>query len=236
MKKLQSVLDRLEKICNPISIFLYGSRARTDFLKRSDFEIGVLIPKRRYVSRSEIKKLINEKGFNIYPFEYEDFLKYKIDTPFPKAIYLRELILGGKTLRGKKVIENMKPPEIRVLDVIQNIRFELGLALASRFSYSNNDKITASLEFSKSCLFGVRCLEILKLKKFPLTYNEIYNLSRKLKLGDYQNLVKNAYNLRLGRTKLKEGYLFKNISFLNEFIEPQIISYFEKYGNRILIK
>ncbi len=236
MKKLQSVLDKLEKCCNPVSIFLYGSRARTDFLKRSDFEIGVLIPKRRYVGRSEIKKLINEKGFNIYPFEYEDFLKYKIDTPFQKTIYLRDLILSGRTLRGKKVIENMKPPEIRDLDVIQRIRFDLGFALASIISYRNDDKITASLEFSKSCLFGTRCLEILKLKKFPLTYNEIYNLSKNLKLGEYQALVKNAYNLRLGKIKLKEEYLFKNISFLNEFIEPKLVIYFERYGNKILIK
>ena len=123
-----------------------------------------------------------------------------------------------------------------MIDTLQRIRFDLGFALASIISYRNGDKITASLEFSKSCLFGVRCLEILKLKKFPLTYNEIYNLSRKLKLGEYHKLVKDAFNLRLGKIKLKEENLFKNISFLNEFIELKIIKYFERYGNKILIK
>ena len=235
MDKLQYVLDKLEKFCNPVSIFLYGSRARNDFLKRSDFELGILIPKKRYVKRGEIKKIINEKKFNVYPFEYEDFLRYKIDTPFQKTIYLRELILSGKTLRGKKIIENMKPPSIKVIDILQRIRFDIGVAFASVFSYRYGSKINASLEFSKSCLFGLRCMEILKLKKFPLTYGEIYNLSGKLKLEGYEQLVTDAFGLRLGKSKFKEENLFKNISFLNKFIEPKILKYFERYGNKILI-
>ncbi|MHA1304751.1 MAG: hypothetical protein ACTSPI_13725 [Candidatus Heimdallarchaeaceae archaeon] len=67
-----------------------------------------------------------------------------------------------------------------------------------------------------------------------MTYNEIYRLSRKLKLGEYHSLVKDAFKLRLGKNKLKEENLFRNISLLNEFIEPKIIKYFEKYGNKII--
>ena len=39
---MEKVIKLLNKYFNQISIFLYGSRTRTDFLKRSDFEIGVL--------------------------------------------------------------------------------------------------------------------------------------------------------------------------------------------------
>ena len=30
--------------------------------------------------------------------------------------------------------------------------------------------------------------------------------------------------------------LFKNISYLNKFIEPELINYFKKFGNKIVIK
>lgn len=178
MNKLNIVLDKLESFCKPASIFLYGSRARNDFLEKSDFEIGVLIPKRKYVGRSEIRKNVNEEGFSIYPFEYESFVKGNIDTPFQKNIYLREIIAGGKTLRGSKIIENMKPPQIRVIDIIQDLRFNIGYAFASMHSYRNGDKYTASYEFYKSCLYGTRNLEILKLKKFPISFSEIYELTK----------------------------------------------------------
>ncbi|MEM2089771.1 MAG: nucleotidyltransferase domain-containing protein [Candidatus Pacearchaeota archaeon] len=75
--KLKEIVKLLNKHFKPISIFLYGSRARTDFLKRSDFEVGVLFSKDNYVGRSEIKKVVDKKGFNIYPFEYEEFLQGK---------------------------------------------------------------------------------------------------------------------------------------------------------------
>ncbi|MEM2089770.1 MAG: hypothetical protein QXL88_01615 [Candidatus Pacearchaeota archaeon] len=99
---------------------------------------------------------------------------------FSKKIYLRELILAGKTISGEKVIEKMKPPPITIIDLIQDLGFDLGYALASVVSHRNGDKITASTEFYKSCLFGTRTLIILKLRVFPLTYNEILKNSKKL--------------------------------------------------------
>ena len=237
MAKLDIVLNKIEKLCNPVSIFLYGSRARTDFLKRSDFEIGVLMKKNKYVGRSKIKSEIQEKGFNIYPFEYEDFIKGKLDTPFQKSIYLREIVEAGKTLRGKKIIENMKAPEIEVIDIIQDLRFNLGYAFASMHSYRNGDKFTASYEFYKSCMFGLRDLEILKLRKFVAPYDDIYRLSKKLKLTkDYKDLVFTAYKARQILRPFQYKDIFINISFLNEFIESQIIDYFERNGNKVLIK
>lgn len=236
MNKLNIVLGKLEKYYNPVSIFLYGSRARNDFLPTSDYEIGVLMRKKNYVRRSEIKKAINIKGFSIYPFEYERFVKYQIDTPFQKSIYLRDIAKGGKTLRGQKIIENIKVPSIKVIDIMQDMRFALGVAFSSMHSYRNGDKFTASYEFYKSYFYGLRCLEILKLKRFAIGYEEIYRLSKRLELGEYEDLVLAAYKIRHHKAKVKENDIFQNISFLNKFIEPQIIDYFEKKGNKILIK
>ena len=232
---MEEVVKLLNQHFKPISIFLYGSRARTDFLKRSDFEIGILFSKDNYVGRSEIKKVVSKKGFNIYPFEYEEFLQGKIDTPFQKKIYLRELITAGKTLSGEKVIEKMKAPQIRIIDLIQDLRFNLGYALASIISHRNGDKITASTEFYKSCLFATRTLIILKLRVFPLTYDEILKKSKQIDLGEYKELVEKAYKVRNGKSEYEDTRLFQNISYLNEFIEPLLLESFEKNSNLTLI-
>jgi len=235
MNDLNDVLDKIETFCKPMSTFLYGSRARTDFLEKSDYEIGVLMYEDKYVEGSDIRKKINEESFNIYPFKYEDFIKRKIDTPFQNSIYLRELIGTGKTLRGKKVIESMKLPSISVIDIMQDLRFNIGYALASIISQRNADFKTASMGFYKSCLFGTRNLIILTLKKFAFTYDDIYKFSQEINLAEYENLVLIAYNLREGNSTYEDNHLFQNISFLNKFIEPKIVEFFEKYGNKTLI-
>lgn len=236
MKKLDTVLKKILEICDPVSVFLYGSRARADFLKSSDFEIGVLIPTDRYVSRSELKRAVGEDGINIYPFRLEDFKSGIIDTPFQKIIYLRELVSAGKTLHGEKVVENMKAPAITVVDVMQDLRFNMGYALGALISHRNKDFKTASLEFYKSCLFGTRSLLILKKRKFALSYDEIFLLSKELNLDVYSNLVKTAYDCRVGKVKYSEMDIFQNISYLNKFIESELVKYFKKYGNKTLIK
>lgn len=233
---MEEVVKLLNKHFKPISIFLYGSRARTDFLKRSDFEIGIIFPKDNYVGRREIKKVVSKNGFNIYPFEYEKFLEGKIDTPFQKKIYLRELIMAGKTLSGEKVIEKMKAPQISIIDLIQDLRFNLGYALASVISHRNRDKITASTEFYKSCLFATRTLIILKLRVFPLTYDEIFEKSEQIDLGEYKELIEKAYKVRNGKAEYEDKDLFQNISYLNESIEPLLLESFEKSSNLTLIK
>lgn len=236
MGKLEAVLDKIETFCEPVSIFLYGSRARTDFLEKSGYEIGVLIQKNKYVGRSEIANIVSEKNFSIYPFVYEDFVKGKVSTPFQKSVYLRELILAGKTLRGEKIIENLKPPAIMTIDLIQEIRFNIGFALASIMSYQQGDIKTASLEFYKSCLFGTRDLIMLKSKRFIFSYDDVFELSQKIDLAEYGSLVSDAYLIREKGSDCDGNDLFQNISFLNKFIEPQIIKSFKKNGNQILIQ
>lgn len=234
--KLDEVIAKLIQYCDPISIFIYGSRARKDFQEKSDWEIGVLMLKKRYIRRSKLKKIIADKSFSIYPFEYENFVKGKIDTPFNRPLFLRELALSGKIIYGERIIKKINLPAIRVIDIIQDLRFNLGYAFAAMHSFRNGDKFTASYEFYKSCLYGTRCLEILKLRKFPKNYNEIEKFSKRLSLGEHKPLITAAINIRNRKKKLEEKVIFQNISYLNELIEQEIIKYFSKHGNRILIK
>jgi predicted nucleotidyltransferase len=130
MKKLDPIITDIKELCDPVSIFLYGSRGRTDFLVDSDYEIGVLIPRNRYIGVIRIRESIPlADEVHVFPFELEDFLAGIIDTPFQKSIYLRELALSATTLAGENIVENLIPPPIKVIDLIQEVRFNLGYAL-----------------------------------------------------------------------------------------------------------
>jgi len=233
-KKLEAIIKVITEKFDPVSIFLYGSRARTDSLSQSDYEVGVLYKRDKKISRSELKEINPYKDVALYPFEYEDFLDYKIDTPFPENIYFRELIEAGKTLYGEKVIENLEPPKITTLDLLQRIRFDTGFALAAILSKRNGDKITAATEFPKSCLFGVRCLIILDAKNFPLTYDDIYAQSKKLNLGEYREVVEHAFAVRKGE-EIEENFLYRNVSLLNKIIKNRILESLRKDGDKVLI-
>lgn len=232
---IKNILNDLENSFKPLSIFLYGSRAREDFSKTSDWEIGVLFPQKHYTARTEIKEIINQENVNVYPFVYEDFIKFKADTPFVEPIFFRDIISGGKTLRGKNVIGNMKPPKITVIDVLRDLRFNLGRAFGAMFSWRNQDKETASHSFYKSCLFGTRDLIILELNKFPIGFKNIYQNSKALDLGQYSQLPSIAYQIRQERKQLAEDNIFQNFSYLNDFIEPKTLGYFKNNGDKILL-
>jgi hypothetical protein len=149
---------------------------------------------------------------------------------------MKEIIEVGKTLAGEKIIENLRPPEIRLLDIIQELRFNLGYSLAATHSYREGDNINASLHLAKSCLFGTRDYIILKLQKFPVSFDEIVKLTKDLDLKEYSDLPSYAYKLRRREEKINEQNLFKNISYLNKFIEKELIETYNKQGNIILIK
>lgn len=236
MDKAEQVAKELLKFTNAKSIFLYGSRARADFYAESDYEIGVLMEKDKYVSRAEIKNHFSEKGVNIFPFYYEDFIAGNPDTPFQKSIYMREIIEAGKTLAGEKVIENLKAPEVKLLDLIQDVRFNLGYALAATHSYRNGDNATTSLHFAKSCLFGTRDYLIFKTGQFLISYDDILNASKKLDLQEYKDLPDYAFQMRKRSADIDDKNLFQNISYLNKFIEAELLSVFEKTGNKVSAK
>ena len=232
-KKILSVLETIFEKTKPVSIFLYGSRARTDFKKDSDYEIGIIYGKFK-TSRSELTEMHNLKNLVIYPFLLDEIKNNNIDTPFPRAIYLKELIDTGKTILGEKILENMEAPKITTIDLIERTSFDIGTAMAAIRSFRNKDLISTSINY-KSALFGARVLEILKLHKFSYTYDEIYQVSRKLNLEkDYRELLKNAIKIR-NKGKIEEKYLFKNISFLNQVVMKEVKKDYKENGDKIIL-
>lgn len=232
-EKMFSILETIFEKTKPISIFLYGSRARSDFKKDSDYEIGIIYDKNK-TSRSELAKMHTLKNLVIYPFLLAEIKNYDLDTPFPKAIYLKELIETGKTILGEKILENMVPPKITTIDLIERTAFDIATAMAAIRSFRNKDFISTSINF-KSALFGARVLEILKLKKFLYTYDEIYQVSKELDLEqEYRELLDSAMKIR-NKGKIEERYLYKNISFLNQVVMREVKKDYYKNGDRLIL-
>jgi len=232
--EVNEALEKVYKETSPISVFIYGSRARTDFKVNSDYEVGAIYWRKDKVGRREIATLHKVDGLNIYPFVMEDLEKYNLDTPFPKAIYLKELIGSSKTVLGEEILEKMEEPEIKLTDLLERISFDVATAFAAYRSLKTNDLVTASINF-KSALFGVRVLEILELKKFPFTYDDIFEISKNLNLEvEYQDLLNQAMKARQGE-KIEERFLFTNITFLNQVVLKKVRHELAINGDRIIL-
>ncbi len=232
-KKIFLVLESIFNKTKPVAIFLYGSRARSDYKDDSDYEIGIIYEKDK-INRSELAKMHNLKNLVIYPFLLDDIKNHELDTPFPKAIYIKELIDTGKTILGEKILEQIESPKISTVDLVERTTFDIGTAFAAVRSFRNKDLITTAINF-KSALFGARVLEILKLHKFPYTYDEIYQISGELRLeNEYKELLENAIKIR-NKGKIEEKYLYKNISFLNQVVMKEVKCDYYKNGNRIVL-
>lgn len=228
---IDETLQSLAKF-NPKSVFLYGSRGRGDAKIDSDYEFGVIFDDDDYVQRSDVHAATANPQVKAYPFKWSELSQGTFGHVFQKSIYLREIIEGGKTVAGKKLVENIKPVPITTLDLIQRLRFDIGLALAALLSSRSGDMVTSMEEFSKSCLFGLRCLIILELKEFPVGYEEIYTLAGKLQgVEEYQHVIDAAFAQRSNAQLPEIDIIFENISLLDTFIEPKIVAYFNKKGN-----
>lgn len=229
-------LDKIEQEASPVSVFVYGSRARKDYKEQSDFEVGVLFNHDKKWGRSQLATLHNISGLKVYPFVLEDFQQYKLDTPFPKAIYLRELMAGAVTVRGQKVLEAMELPEVMLSDLVEVATFQTAYALGAVLSARQKDLVTASIEFTKSALFGARALVILEAGNFPLSYDEIYEEASKLDFldEDAKAILAHAMDVRKGQP-LNPDLLYKNITFLNQTVYPRIKNQFTN-GDKVVLK
>ncbi len=234
-EEIEKALKNIFEFTKPISIFIYGSRARTDFKSTSDYEVGALYLRENKPKRSDISKLHNIEEMNVYPFVMEDLEKYNLDTPFPKAIYLRELIGSSQTVLGQEILKKMELPEIRLTDLLERAAFDLATAFAAYRSFKSNDLITSSVNF-KSILFGTRVLEILELKKFPSTYDEIFGLSKELNLlPKYRELIDHADKVRKGE-KIEEQFIFSGITYLNQEVLAKIKHQISETGDMVILE
>ena len=222
---LQKVIDKLSKNYNPYSIFLYGSKATISSNINSDYEIGIIFEDDKYISRQEIAKLINNKNYSIFPFRLSEVKSYNIDTPFEKNIYMNVLISGGsKTLYGQHILEDLEPPIITKENLLADINFNLGIALAAVRVYKSGNIILANDMFYKSCLYVTRDFIYFHTNKLCLSYKEIYENFKQLEiLKDYKEILDTAYYLRVNPNETIEPKIYyKNISYINQFILKQL--------------
>lgn len=207
MDVVDEAVTRITKRFSPISIFVYGSRAREDFLDESDYEIGVIFDEGSRARRSELAEVAPE-GCMIYPFTAQGIHSGMIDTPFQPHIFLRELSIASRTVWGERVVEGLFPPPIRLFDIAEDVRFHAGLALAALISMRNGDSISASWFFYKSCLYSMRAALILHEGEFLVNYEDIAARTE-------ADLPRIALDIRHGRTTLSQQDVFRNISFIN---------------------
>lgn len=220
---IQVIINKIEEEAKPISIFIYGSRARTDFKDDSDYEVGVIFNSEKRWERLKLAKLHNNSNVNIYPFVLEELQKYRIDAPFPKAVYLKELVEESVTVAGKKVIQQLQSPEIKLSDLVEVITFETAYALGALLSTRRNDLFTASIQFNKAIFFAVRALVMLESGKFPLTYREIYGESKNLSFLDdnAKKVINHANDVRNGKS-IDQELVYKSFKFLNQIAYARI--------------
>ena len=211
---------------------MYGSRGRGDFNPESDYEVGVVFDSDHYTERKTIHEAIDNPSVKVYPHRWEDLMSGNLNILFQKSLYLRELKLGAKLLYGEDVLAAIPDIPITLLDLLQRTRFDLGLALASLLSFRAGDTATSMEEFSKSCLFGLRSLIIFELKKFPVGYEEIYELSKTLEIdNDLRLVIESAIRYRRDGTVPDIDMIYDNISLLDSFIEPKLLKSFNTNRN-----
>jgi predicted nucleotidyltransferase len=235
MKILDEFLDKILSFSKPTSIFLFGSRARNDYLEDSDYEVGILYESKELVSENILRSRISsDKRYRFYPYEIDSFVRGTLDIPFESTIFLRGISLQGKTLRGEKIIESFSPPPITVVGLLREIKFQLGRASDAIVLHKSGESRLASELFYKSCLLGTRDLIILLDKRFPLSYMDIGESAGNLALGEFKDLVNSAYKVRIGAEVNAEN-LISNVWYLNRFVERQIWQTYRNQGDRILI-
>ena len=219
--KIQDAIDNIQRVASPESIFLYGSRARQDFKEYSDYEFGALFKKEERWERARLAELHNISELNIYSFALEDFVQGKIDTPFPKKMFFREIVEVAQTITGKKIVENMTPPTITTLDLFESASFQTAYALAALRSHRAGDAVTSATEFTKSVFFGSRTLLMLNKQNFAVTYEQITEEILKLDLeAKFQTLIKHATAVRRGEG-LDTKQLYVNITFQNQIVRRE---------------
>lgn len=232
---IRTVIEKIVHRTNPVSIFLYGSRARDDYLADSDFEIGVLYRRERATNEIQLRLIVPlTKSIRIYPYILEDFITGDFDLPFETTTFLRLIKNSAITLWGDRVVENFHPPAVTIVSLLREVKFQLGRASDAIVCHRSDNQMLAAEMFYKSCLLGTRDLVILKCRLFPNTYPEIVKSASGLNLKDYSLLVNCALETRLNRSATPEN-LIRNIWYLNRLVERKIMNRYRKRGDEILL-
>lgn len=228
--EFNQVMETLKQF-NPISIFMYGSQANNSTNEDSDYEIGVVFSDDKYINRSTIKQQCPDKQYSIFPFKKSELLNHSIDTPFQKEIYIASLISGNaKTIYGEKIIENLSLPKIEKCELLMDSSFNLGYALSAvRLMKSGNIELANEFLY-KSMFYATRNLIFAFKGKLISGYNNIYDQSKQLDIpSEYVALLELGYKLRNKQiAEVEDNMFYKNISYINKYVIPQIKQRFDK--------
>lgn len=225
MDSLDMIINKIESNFNPYSIFLYGSAATSTFNSKSDYEIGVIFKSDNYISRKQIKEIVPQNIYAIFPFKLEEMFSYDIDTPFQKEIYIASLIKGGaRTIKGKDVFQELKAPIITKDCLLEDVYFNKGLALSAVKIFKTGNIELANEQFYKSCFYVTRDLIYSKQNYLCTTYEDIYLKSKEIDIPkEYGDLLDLAYDLRMEKISSIDSIMyFKNISFINKYIVKEL--------------
>ena len=218
---LPSYLNELiEKIWNessPESIFLYGSMARDDFEKDSDYEVGIIYKQAKRWTRQQLKEINSYNNVKLYPFIAEELTKGEIDTPFPKSIYLHT-ILGSKVLKGGELRNYIHTKPIQKSDLYESVGFSLGRAYSAVVSSRQEDWVAVRDGFTKAVFYGLQVLVFTKTNQLIFSYKKLVELSKPHIDPEYNELITHASEVRKGESAINPNILYKAISFLNKAV------------------
>ena len=114
-------LEKVRQELNPVSVFVFGSRARNDHKPNSDVEIGIFFDNPSCFSHAELQKIIQPpENIKVYSYKIDDFSKCKLIIPFQRELFIYEVITTGVTILGVQILEKMKPPTIRHLQKLSS--------------------------------------------------------------------------------------------------------------------
>lgn len=222
--KLENVIELLKSL-DPVSVFVYGSKAINDDNLSSDYEMGVVFKDDKYVKRATIKQLINDNEYSIFPFKESELMSGEIDTPFQKNIFLNCLANGGaKTIYGLELVENLKVNNITTDDLLMDTSFNLGYALSSVRVMKENNLDLAREMLYKSMMYATRNLIFCKKKKLVIGYKNIYQEAKKIDLPEeYMKMLDIGIAIRCNNLEeIDPSIYYKNISYINKYVIPSI--------------
>ena len=159
--EIHAATDHITAVSRPLSVFLYGSRARGDAGPSSDFEFAAVYRDEDLVSRSQLivseEKLatVNNR-IAIYPFRVSDLVEGRVDAPFPAAIFLNEVHETAVGLLGPSPQDIFAPPSVRVSDAVVDCFLVAGRALAGLDAVRAGELAVAACQARKSRYTALR--------------------------------------------------------------------------------
>ncbi len=220
---IQDSVENIYKKTNPLSVFLYGSRAREDHRQNSDFEVGLIYPEKSRVRREDLAAMHTFSNLNLYSFTQESLKKYSIEVPFPKIVFLRELFENGSVvLLGKSLKEIIGPPPVSVSDMFEEVVFNRARSLGSLLSFRNKDVTTATDQIVKACAYALKMYLLLKTKQLFSRYDIVFTHPELIKLEpEYQNTFSRIYEIRMQKKPLDLNLIFSVMTVIDKKVyEP----------------